>query len=179
MNMNELTPVYDYEEVSSAGRLRLQISVGGTKLPDFDKFQSEIIKHAEEIRNLIITAQAQADPETADCIFHTRRRLLECFPDLVYAEELPNGYCPRHPVLKLLPWYRITTCVGHFVIGWRKRVIHLEWTGVPGSKTAEELFPAEDVTKEGKTIHAWSHDKAKEYISKVMEDVKQVSSEKS
>jgi len=71
--------------------------------------------------------------------------------------------CCRH-----IPWFEVTTRVGVFIIGWRKSVISIDWEGTVGTKNAEELFPTEDVTKNGKSIHAWSYAKAKEYVTTII-----------
>lgn len=104
---------------------------------------------------------------SADLANAQREQLLACFPDNIFVEAMPNGYCSRW-CCKHLPWFKVTTEAGVFVIGWRKRVIHLEWTGVPNSKLAEELFPNEDVTKGERYIHAWSYDQAEGYIATII-----------
>ena len=83
--------------------------------------------------------------------------------ETIYVEEIPNGYCNRY-CCKHLPWFVVTTKVGRITIGWRKRVINIDWEGSAITKKANELFPQEDVTKGDKLIHAWGYEKAKEYI---------------
>lgn len=63
------------------------------------------------------------------------------------------------------PWFRLRTKVGHFVIGWRKRVIQIDWseTGFDGT----ELFTGEGVTRGAHMIHALGTDKAVEYLGKI------------
>jgi len=97
-----------------------------------------------------------------------RRNLLGVFAEPIFSKPIPNEYCSdwccRH-----LPWFLVTTKVGEFKIGRRKRVIHLEWTNTVGTKTATELFIDEETTKGHRMIHAWSYDKAREYVAKIIE----------
>jgi hypothetical protein len=64
------------------------------------------------------------------------------------------------------PWFMVATEKGFFVIGWRKRVIHIEWSGLI---TPPDLFADADVTKGPEHIHAWGQSKAIEYLSRVRE----------
>jgi hypothetical protein len=83
--------------------------------------------------------------------------------------HLPNGYCPCE---RCAPWFRVETEVGAITLGWRKRVINIDWSEIdPTGKKIPSLFVAEDVTKGQASIHAWSRDKAIEYLSKIREAV--------
>jgi hypothetical protein len=98
-----------------------------------------------------------------------RRELLECFPEPIYVKEIPNEYNGG----KLSPWYLVTTKKGVIKIGWRKRVIVIDWSDSDIVPKAEELFGSELVdnykpTMSGKMIHAWGYDKANEYIHKLI-----------
>lgn len=65
-------------------------------------------------------------------------------------------------------WFIITTSEGDIQIGWRKRVIQIKW--LQNYKSFEFCGNAEDVTKsfndKERYIHAWSIDKAIEYLNK-------------
>jgi len=90
--------------------------------------------------------------------------ILEAFGSRnIYVEEIPNGYCSEY-CCKHLPWFIVTTNKGRIKIGWRRRVINIDWKDSDIKESSEELFPNEDVTKYEKSIHAWGYDKAKEYI---------------
>lgn len=76
--------------------------------------------------------------------------------------ETPNQYW-RDP--EALPWFEVTTEHGFFVIGWRKRVISIEWG--ESLTVPEDLFADQDVTKDREMIHAWGYDKAIEYLTAI------------
>jgi len=79
--------------------------------------------------------------------------------------ELPNGYWPRAENYAKLreenPWWLIKTPYGNLVIGWRKRVIQIDWSDFKfrGKVTKD------DTTSEDSFVHAWSEIKAAEYIT--------------
>jgi hypothetical protein len=88
--------------------------------------------------------------------------------EFIHAEVIDNQYS-EHPVYYADPWQVVTTTKGLFTIGWRKRVISIDWSKAYTKKTADELFPDEDVTKYDQLIHAWGYDKAVEYLTKLCE----------
>ena len=80
----------------------------------------------------------------------------------IFMEEIPNGYWGvDSPYSVGDPWYTVTTRLGHFKVGWRKRVIHLDWekTLLKDAKGrpihADKLFPDENVTRFETGIHCW------------------------
>jgi hypothetical protein len=75
---------------------------------------------------------------------------------------IPNEYCKN--ITCCPPWYNVTTEIGEFTVGWRKRVIKLVW---PKEFNVLHLFGGEDVTKESTYIHAWGTDKAVEYLKMI------------
>jgi hypothetical protein len=79
----------------------------------------------------------------------------------IYIEQIPDEYSRR----KWMPWLMVTTPRGHFKVGWRKRVIELDWskTNIHTCGTSS-LFEKEDVTKDERYIHAWSYAKLVEYL---------------
>lgn len=165
----EYKTLHASESFGGHGAFGIKIMVAATKLPNLD---TEAIWSAAYKAAGLVTAEvraaAMADDEEAQR--HAKRQrseLLDLFPGRIFVEAIPNGYCSdwccRH-----LPWFIVTTEIGRFKIGWRKRVIHLEWADTVVSKSAEELFPGEDVTKFERTIHAWGLDKARQYIEAVI-----------
>lgn len=74
---------------------------------------------------------------------------------------VPNQYCGNKYCCP--PWFEAKTPVGTFTIGWRKRVINIEFE----SLDIAGLFPDENVTKGKDHIHAWGEEKATEYLKKI------------
>lgn len=58
------------------------------------------------------------------------------------------------------PWFTAhTEQLGRITVGWRKRVVQIEWERGPDGR---EVFAAEEVTKGARLVHAWSlHDVAR------------------
>ena len=80
-------------------------------------------------------------------------------------DELPNEYWPRVPNYQQLrdesPWWLVHTEFGMVKIGWRKRVISIDWR-----RTAVRAVVTEDdVTKDDTYVHAYSYVKALEYLT--------------
>ena len=77
---------------------------------------------------------------------------------------LPNEYCPCD---HCAPWFNVKTEYGIIKIGWRKRVINIDWSQVRTRTKILSLFPKEDVTKGNTYIHAWGWDKAQDYLNRI------------
>jgi len=161
------------ESFGSYGGFGIKILVASTRMPDLS---GEAIRSAVYDAARLISAEIQAasiglDEKAQERSKSERQQLLGLFSDSIFVEDIPNGYCSdwccRH-----LPWFRVTTPVGHFRIGWRKRVIHIEWTDTVVDVEAKDLFPDEDVTRYDCIIHAWSLEDAKRYISTIMDSAK-------
>lgn len=126
----------------------------------------------EQMFKEIWKANVKQDEKMGERAAKDREDILKLFEGKnIFVEEIPNGYC-NDPCCSRLPWFIVTTPIGHIKIGWRKRVILIDWTKTLQKQNAEELFPNEDVTKSGKYeeisyIHAWSYEKAKEYLEKI------------
>ncbi len=60
-------------------------------------------------------------------------------------------------------WWFVKTSFGWIEIGWRKRVIAIDWTDT-GIKAA---VTEDDVTKDEFKVHAYSFTKAVEYLAKL------------
>jgi len=74
------------------------------------------------------------------------------------------------------PWFNVNTEFGTITIGWRKRVINIDWSKVEEASQAcgefpkpniISLFADEDVTKGQAYIHAWGWEKAQDYLSRI------------
>lgn len=79
----------------------------------------------------------------------------------VILRPFPNQYCACE---HCTPWFHVETECGKFSIGWRKRVINIDWSTIGDLSI---MFPNEDVTKGSCYIHAWGNDKATEYLGRI------------
>lgn len=79
--------------------------------------------------------------------------------------ELPNGYWPDHEDYakdrRASPWWLVRTVHGNIKIGWRKRVIFIDWSDTD----IRAVITVDDVTKTDDMVHAWSYVKALEYLT--------------
>jgi len=78
-------------------------------------------------------------------------------------QEVRNQYWPDAAAYDDVrtPWWRMETIVGPVVIGWRKRVISIDWRGTD----VRAVVTTDDVTKTETLVHAWSTAKALEYLT--------------
>lgn len=86
--------------------------------------------------------------------------------DTIYVETIDNEYCSGSCYYHL-PWIVVTTQKGHIKLGWRKRVINIDWSDSNINLDGNKIFKGENVTTGEKYIHAWSYEKAIEYLSKL------------
>lgn len=164
-----LHSLLSYKSLGSYGAFQMEIEVGGTGVEDVIK--SDEVYHAtrkanELIMGAIFKARMRTSEEGKEQTKWNRKHILACFPERIFVEEIPNGYSADYH-LAHIPWFVVTTSIGRFTVGSRKRVYHLSWEGTKGKK-ARDLFPDEDVTKDGQSIHAWDLEKLKEYVAKVI-----------
>lgn len=151
--------------------MKVECNLTQEQIRESDAIREAIWQAADILKKAILAEVIKNDPKTHERAKAERDGLMAPFPSNIFAEPIPNGYCNdfccRH-----LPWFIVTTEIGKFKIGWRKRVIHLEWTDTVVKETADKLFPNDDVTKSDRTIHAWSYEDAKRYITKIFAHAK-------
>jgi hypothetical protein len=107
----------------------------------------------------------------------TERRFLELFKAAGFQDNrltaMPNQYCPCD---HCTPWFDVNTEFGTIQIGWRKRVLHIDWSAMADRLAAcgelptirfVDLFKDEDVTKGSDFIHAWGYEKAQDYLGRI------------
>jgi len=128
---------------------------------------SRITRSVEEVLQRSLYNTPERKMSRAEIGAKERERVLSVFGDeVIYVEEIPNGYCSK-PCCSHRPWFWVTTKVGHFQIGWRKRVLVVDWKRTTCKTSAEDLFPNENVTKYEQLIHAWSYDDARKYVQQI------------
>lgn len=166
---SEFTQLFCERSLGNYGAFALQINVAATRLPDLkaDAIWLATRAAAAGIKSAIMEAVIAADLDAQANQKKQREALTGLFPAPIFVEEIPNGYC-RDYCCKHLPWFIVTTNVGRIKIGCRKRVIEIDWSDAPGTKTADELFASEDVTKGERSIHAWGLPKAAEYVRAIL-----------
>jgi hypothetical protein len=82
-------------------------------------------------------------------------------------KPLPDGYnyAPSDPRYFETPprqvWWFVKTPLGWIEIGWRKRVIAVDWQDT----AVRRIVTSDDVTKAETMVHAWSEAKAIEYLA--------------
>ena len=131
-----------------------------------DKDSSMLSKVAREIEEAISSESVRLDPAAAQRNAEDKAEILSLFEQPIFVEEIPNGYSNSW-WYSHFPWYRITTPLGHWVVGWRKRVLVIDWSSTVIKAYAKDVIP-DDVTKHDRLVHAWTMEKAKEYIALII-----------
>jgi hypothetical protein len=151
--------------IESFGRYALGVEIRISASCEFTEDEKwEFHKIAQQAHNILQKRSQLADPEVVEAIAKEKAALIALFPAGCGHTEIPNGYDSS----SVYPWFRVFTNIGIFELGWRKRVISIDWKGTIVKETAEQLFPNEKVTKVDRLIHAWSYEKAAEYIGKLL-----------
>ena len=86
--------------------------------------------------------------------------------DTIYVKIIDNQYS-SHPIYYSSPWIEATTPKGKITMGRRKRVIKISWEDSDIKVDGKKLFENENTTAEQRYVHAWSNEKAVEYLSKL------------
>lgn len=142
----------------------------------------------------VMAAQAmRLDPTTWEREAKTKAEFEKAFADAgltaIFMEPIPNEYHRADdPYAMGDPWYNVATPIGFIKIGWRKRVINIDWTrtilkslvedkygdGKPRPPGGEELFPS--IVKDGETttlgdyyVHAYGYEKVTKYLKVMVE----------
>ena len=132
------------------------------------------LRECSGIRNKLYMQAALLDPKNPERKQKNRDDFREAFNnagfDIIFMEEIPNEYWGKDSVENLTdPWFIVTTSVGHIKVGWRKRVIVLDWERTPIESSSDDLFPEEDVTHGIASIHAWGYEKLTQYLKVIKE----------
>lgn len=174
-NGGKLKEVYSIESYGNGGRkLLMKIFVDvGREFTEIDK--NNISNAAYGLEKELNAESIKLDPKTAAQAREDRESIIALFKGQeIFVEEIPNEYHgPNDAYGRNFPWFRVTTKIGHFKIGWRKSVININWENTLVKTKANDLF-TDDVTKGDYYIHAYGYKVAQEYIDKIMSQVKQL-----
>jgi hypothetical protein len=169
MKDEDFKVLHSQESYGTHGSFGLKILVASYPEVDLDQaaIRNAAYKAAELIESEVGAARIAINQEAQEGAKTEREKLIGLFDGAIFVEEIQNGYCNRW-CCRHLPWFVVTTRIGRITIGWRKRVISIDWKGSLVTQTAGELFPGEDVTKAGQSIHAWGYEKAKQYLDSIL-----------
>lgn len=153
-----------HEIITQDGRFRVEMKIISPQ--PLDAIEGELAQVCGDASNeMLRLAKTHVHQQSDDFklrLMEDRKNIIGLFEQPIYVQEIENSYAPGGR-----PWFLITTTIGHFKIGWRSRVLHVEWTLTDCKASAVDLFPDENVTKGNQLIHAWSLEKAREYIARV------------
>lgn len=165
MQSNVMHPYVTAELAEVVGSYHIGLKIDVAVGRPLTKAEQEVIYKAHRnILEILKRESAAADPAEQRFAAEEKNKLLALFPSPIYVKPIPNEYGERMHC----PWFLVTTNRGHIKIGWRRRVIEIDWSDTDIISEAADLFPTENVTKSGKSIHAWGYEKAKQYIDIIL-----------
>ena len=93
---------------------------------------------------------------------HARALFLLANIEVRSVHRLENQYWPPAYIdmIQKYPWWLMDTPYGYIVIGPRKRVISIEWSGTK----VRRVLTKDNVTKDETLVHAWTTLKVLEYL---------------
>ncbi len=164
----EYTTAYKEQIIGDYGGFGIEINIAaGRELTPDERRKISLM--AKEIKETIMIRTIERDPKAIAEAEEQREGLMAGFPPYSCVDEIPNEYCKDYCCTHL-PWFIVKTEIGRIKIGWRKRVIMIDWSDTQVSECGEQLFHEEATTKgqpydnNGMWVHADGYDKAKEYI---------------
>lgn len=166
----KLESIHETESWGGYGHSKMLIAAmvpgGVTK-----ELREKLFKHCYAIERAIQAHMLNTDPENMERGQVWKDTLPTLFKlagfDPIYVEWVPDQYSPDR---EYLPWAIVTTQFGRIKIGWRKRVISIDWTESKIRARGDELFKDEGVTTDPHLVHAYGYEKAAEYLKKLREN---------
>lgn len=133
-----------------------------------------VIKKGDELfLNVLTYFHKSCNKKNRESVFQTKFK--EIFENAgfenVEMHSTENQYCRCE---RCAPWFNVETEYGIIQIGWRKRVINIDWSNLNLDPDVDIgcLFNNEDVTKLNNGIHAWGWDKAQDYLTRIHKELK-------
>ncbi len=155
---------------SKAGLLTLKLLSNYSKdeLIKIKGIETLINKFVNDFNQTIVKHKTITSTEFIQQAEEEKRQLLNCFNTVIYSKEITSEYG------NYTPWFLVTTSKGIIKIGWRKRVINIDWSESDIYEDGPTLFKGENVSGSyeyeigHKYIHADNYEKASEYINKLL-----------
>lgn len=156
MSIRKLVSFYEVHSYSSEGfSASVRIEVSGPSIdPDEHGAAFARVVQAERVYHDLWSEIVRSDPETRLASAEHVEGLKAAFGPVPYyaLTPLPNGYCSR-PCCYGRPWAKFHTTAGDVVMGWRKRVLVVDWTSSDFGKTAEDVYAAGVLLSSGGVSH--------------------------
>jgi len=156
----------------TAGGYKVELNLELTK--DRELTQDEVYFAHTKVQEIMAHIDTNTIKTSVEFIKNTaseREQLLNCFGDhKIYAKEIPSEYG------NLEPWFLVTTPKGVIKIGWRKRVINIDWSDSDIKfKTDAEAAIAIEIEDLHHThgrdyVHAYGYAKATKYIQRLLNE---------
>lgn len=146
--------------------VKIFVKMSARKLDDEDNY-GDASKAIHDLERALRARTAQLDPKGAAQRAAYQKEIEDIYScagvKTIYVEPIQNGYC-SDPCCFNKPWFRVTSSIGHVVIGWRKSVISIDWKDTIIKKRGDEISKDKSVTYFDTGTHAWGGNKAVEYI---------------
>lgn len=148
----------------------------GPTIPTEDDFCIECKKHwtLENAKDVLFFRDSKAFHKGCYQTFierQERESFAKCFKEAGLTatfESTPNQYCPCDICG---PWFLAMTEIGVIKLGWRKRVVNIDWNAIANGPDGNALFREEHVTTGPRNVHAWNYEKVTEYLRAIKNGV--------
>lgn len=136
---------------------KLKLTAVGMGAGTIVEFQCENCKAKGHLTNAAPWGGREMTEKDVDTLFHTAgiEVLAKWKIQNAYYGASADGRIPS------VPWWLVKTNFGLIQLGWRKRVISIDWSDTPIRFVVTE----DDVTKSAEYVHAYSMEDATKYMS--------------
>ncbi len=168
-DMNQLRPEsWPFVASRCCGGGYLSMGIGlSCSIPLTDVEKSIAFNVLHKLWDDIETERVKNDPTLKQGADEMVNALTKCFVDAgqspVFVERIKNEYSNGSWCIHR-PWLIVTTSKGRVKIGWRKRVIEIDWSDSLIDIDGDHIFVHEKVTTGPHMVHAWGYKNATEYL---------------
>lgn len=110
----------------------------------------------------------------------SKEDVLQCYHQILRAAGIPgrvrtitNQYWPEHPdyddIRKKHPWVDVYTECGVIRMGWRKRVISIDWSNGMFGAYGWDVVGDKTITHGENYTHAWGYEAAEACLKRLWE----------